>query len=467
MEKKRIGMDPWAWIEHTLDKSSFEEYGSDKNKSGYGDEIISGIGKCAGKVICLYAHNPKVGQGFVTSKGAQKICSIMQKAFELGVPMVSFMASPGVSVEEGIASGDSYTRVISENIRLSSVVPQIAVVMGTTMGAPAYSTTLMDFVIFNKARSALMVTGPSVISEVMGEKTTIKSLGGAQVHSSKTGIADFVVKNIPEQIEKLKQLLSYLPSNNIEDTPKRLAVLPSESSMPIIPKDLKHPFDMNEMIKAVVDGNSFLEIKEEFAPSILTGFSFIGGQVVGILANQGMVMSGAIDYLAARKASRFLKLCDSYNMTILNLIDVPGFIPGEEQEHNGLLRYGAQLCQAMHTSTPRFSLVVRRCYGAAAYIMMQTRAQGGDMVMALSESRIAIMGYEGARKMVYPDMLESEDMSLDYYKNYEDPKLAYKAGMVDQIIEISEVRDKLVGLVETYERKRMPERPFKKHLTTP
>lgn len=464
MAKKRIGMDPYQWIDEFLDENSFQLINSDKDSENFGNEVIAGIGQFEGRTVCVYAHNPRIAQGFITSQGADKICAIMDKAFDLGVPVISFMASPGVSVEEGILSGDHYTKVIVRNIKYSGIIPQIAVVLSTTMGAPAYSATLMDYIIFNKVRSSLMVTGPTVIEEVLGEKTSIKELGGSEVHSQKTGIADFVAKDIASQFEKLKQLVRILPSNNIESPPKRRAVLPN-AALPEIAKDLKKPLDMYEFIKGLFDNSQVLELKSDFAPSLITALGYIGGNPVGILANQAMHLAGAIDYQAARKGARFLKLCDSYNFPIINLIDVPGFMPGEEQEHNGLLRYGAQMCQAMSTSTPRFSVVVSRCYGAAAYLMMQTKSQGGDFVMALENSRIAIMGYEAAKKMLYQD--SEKDMSDVYYDEYENPENAKKVGMVDQIISADFVREKLIDLCKLHEGKKLPEKSFRKHMTLP
>lgn len=224
MTKKRIGMDPFQWIEAIVDLNSFQSINSEEMESNFGDEIVAGIGRCGGRVVCIYAHNQRVDKGFVSSKGSEKICHLMDKAYELGVPIISLMASPGVSISEGILSGDAYTKVITKNVEYSGVIPQIALIFGATMGAAAYSATLMDYVIFNKVRSSLMVTSPGVIKEVMGEETTVRELGGSEVHQKKTGIADFVVKDIPAQISKLKELLSFLPGNNIEDPPRLLKI---------------------------------------------------------------------------------------------------------------------------------------------------------------------------------------------------------------------------------------------------
>jgi acetyl-CoA carboxylase carboxyltransferase component len=402
------------------------------------DEVRTGTGIISGRKVAYYAHDPKINQGFVSSKGAQKICQLMDYAFDNNIPIVSLLCSPGVSVQEGIESGIHYTNVINKNILYSGKVPQIAVVMGMTMGAPAYSATLMDFVLFNKSRSTLMVTGPTVIKEVMGEDTGPKELGGAKLHSEVTGIVDTVDKNITQQLLTLKRLIEILPSSSKHSPPKRFSFMPRQSA-PIIPKDAKSPFDMMLAINAIVDCSEIFEIKSNYGKSIITGFSYIDGKLIGILANQSLELSGAINCNASRKASRFLRLCNSYNIPILNLIDVPGFMPGKEQESMGLLRYGAQLCMGLQTSIARMSIVVRRAYGAAAYILIQSKNKGGSLSVALENSKIAIMGYEAAEKMVYKE--SNEDNSKSYYKEYEDPKLSLDAGLIDEIVKFSQVRD--------------------------
>lgn len=456
---KRIGMVPSEWIQAFLDENSFDEFLKDN-----AEEIIGGVGKYQGRKVIVYAHNPKAGQGFITSKGAEKICLLMDKSRELKVPIISFMASPGVSVQEGIASGNAYTKVIAKTIELSGHVPQIAVVIGLTMGAPAYSATLMDFVIFNKVRSTLMVTGPEVIKKVMGQVTTIKDLGGSEVHLKKTGIADFVGKNINEQIEILKKLMSFLPANVEIKPEKTTEIKPKESTLKV-PDSPFSAFNIKDFINGLVDGSDFFEIKASFASSLVTGFARVGGNLVGIVANQSKKLAGSIDYLAARKGARFIRLCDSFNIPLLTLIDVPGFMPGEDQEHNGLLRYGAQFCQSMQTTTPRLSVVVRRCYGAAAFLMMQTKSQGGDIVLALEEARIGIMGYAGAKTMIYPD--DGKNRSKEYYENYEDPKIALEQGIVDEIVKAESLRARLIELIPTFLEKKYPKQPLKKQLSLP
>lgn len=451
----RIGMDPQAWIDASLDQNSYHLV-SDK-------EVICGTGKVMGQEVAFYVQQPRINQGFISSVGAAEILSLMELAQKKAIPLIAYLASPGVSVEEGIKSGEAYTKIIAKNIELSGHIPQLAMVMGTTMGAPAYSATLMDFVICNKARSTLMVTGPAVIEKVIGQKTTLKELGGSKVHAETTGIADRIAPNIQAQLEELKVLLSILPANH-KTAPRRFKAAKPSVQMKL-PTSARQAYNINQFIAGLVDESEFFEIKAGFAKNILTGFARIKGQTVAVVANQSTHMAGAIDYLAARKAARFIRLCDNFNFPLINLIDVPGFMPGEQQEHNGLLRYGAQMCQSMQTTTPRISLVVRRCYGAAAFLMMQTRSQGGDYVMALEGASIAIMGYAGAKTMLYPE--DGLDRSQEYYSQYEDPKIAQQMGIVDEIIAPHNVRDRMNQLLEKLKNKKYPTGVTRKHLSLP
>lgn len=443
--KKRIGLDVDSWIHLLFDESNFTNLSEIIPSVIDAPEVIAGLSFISSKKVAFYAHNPKVNQGFVSSQGAHKIGALMDYAFENSLPIVSLLCSPGVSVKEGIKSGISYTDVINKNILYSGKVPQIAVVMGMTMGAPAYSATLMDFVLFNKSRSTLMVTGPNVIKEVMGENSSPKELGGSELHSQVTGIADCVDKNITEQIETLKRLIEIFPSSSKSLPVKRFSFTPRDK-LPIIPKNTKTPFDMMLVIKAIVDNSEIFELKASYGKSIITGFSYIDGKLIGIVANQSLELSGAIDCNASRKSSRFLRICNSYNIPILNLIDVPGFMPGIKQESNGLLRYGAQLCMGLQTSITRMSIVIRRAYGAAAYILIQSSNKGGSLSLALTHSKIAIMGFEAAEKMIYKTNQQDDQQNnaLNYFNEYEDPKLALNAGLIDDIIDISQVREAII-----------------------
>ncbi|OIQ15537.1 MAG: hypothetical protein BM556_18025 [Bacteriovorax sp. MedPE-SWde] len=458
-KSRRLGLNPLGWIEEFSDKESFEIIFDKDNVS-----VITGIAKVRGSLVALYAHKPSVNQGFVCSLGAQAISDLMDMAQEKKVPIVAFMASPGVSVDEGVSSGDLYSKVITRNIKLSGVVPQVSVVIGTTMGAPAYSATLSDFVLFNKARSTLMVTGPSVIEKVLGQKTTIRELGGSEVHSEKTGIADFVDRDILTQIKRARSLITFLPSSNV-DSPKIRYPMTPNGEVPIIPKDPKVPFNILELVDGIVDNSEYMSFKHGFGTSIYCLFTYVGGRPVGVLANNSFDSAGALNCDSASKSSRFLKLCDSYNIPILTLIDVPGFMPGQEQEHSGLLKFGAQLCQSMQTNVPRISVVVRKCYGAAAFILMQTKNQGGDVVMALENSRVAIMGYDGAQSMLHDRGIDVNEES--YFEKYERPEISLEKGIVDEVIDSHKVRDRIIDHLSVLKNKKIYTELKQKHLIIP
>lgn len=469
--KKRLGMTPHGWINAFFDEGSFQPFNSrgdeQDTRAYFGNEIIAGVGTVLGVPVAAYAHDPRIDRGFVSVEGAEKICRLMDKALTHAMPIVSFMASPGISISEGITSGDAYTRVISRTIAMSGVVPQIAVVIGATMGAPAYSATLMDFVLFNKVRSHLMVTSPNIVKDVMGQDTSLAELGGSDVHASKTGIADFVDATIEQQIERARALIRLFPSNTCDHAPTIPARAPLRA-LPTLPERDNYAFEMADVIRGLVDGSDFLNYRENFGKSMYCAFAYIAGFPVGILANNNRVMSGAIDCDAAAKSARFIRLCDAYGVPILTLIDVPGFMPGAHEEQKGLLRYGAQFCSAMQTSVSRISVVLRRCYGAAAYLMMQTASQEGDLVLAVENSKIGIMGFEAARHVIYQnDERSQEELRAHYFENYESPELALKRGLVDRIIRYADIRSILEAHMPLTQRKQPLERVRKKHSIIP
>jgi acetyl-CoA carboxylase carboxyltransferase component len=455
---KKLPMKPEAWIDELVDPGTFLPLASPRSGDySHGPEVTTGLAHVGGRPVAVYAIDPEQRAGFVSAAGALKMRRLMDRAVELGVPVVAFLASAGVSLEEGLKSGDAYTQVITGNIQLSGVVPQLACVMSVTMGAPAYSATLMDLVLFNRRRSHLMVTGPAVVSRMLGETPTLAELGGSELHAGKTGIADFVDPWPIDQISTLKALLAFLPANRLEDPPRR-AALPPRDGMPEIPARAELAFDMASLLAGLLDDSTYLEVGAEHGQALITAFAHLGGFPIGVIANQSLTDSGAIGAAAARKAARFIRICDAYNVPVLNLIDVPGFMPGVAEESAGLLRHGAQLCMAMYTAVPRLSVVVRKCYGAAAFVMLQTRSQEGDVVLALEGSRIAVMGFDAARHVVYADDPRPEDALRDiYYRAYESPRNAFREGFIDEVVSSSEMRPRLIQHLTWLDRKR--ERP--------
>ncbi len=469
--KRRVALDPESLIRALVDEGSWLPLtpGGASSPYRYGPEVCTGLGTIDGRRVALYVIDQAHDKGFVTSAGADKIRRVMDRAEELGVPVVALLGSAGVSVEEGLRSGEAYTRVITGNIRLSGVVPQIAVVLSVTMGAPAYSATLQDFVLFNKLRSHLMVTGPAVVTSVLGETPILAELGGATVHAETTGIADIVDRTLEDQLLRVRELLRYLPSHRLMDPPRSPVVAPT-APLPEVPARPELAFDMLSFIEGLVDGSEFLELGALTGGAMLTGFARLGGHVVGLVANQSLESGGAITALAARKAARFIRRCDAYNVPILNLIDVPGFMPGVAEESAGLLRHGANLCQAMSTSVPRLSVVVRKCYGAAAFVMLQTRSQDGDVVLALEGSRIAVMGFDAARQLVFRDASPEESderLRTRYYDEYESPAVAYAAGMIDEVVTPLELRARLMQHLDWLAQKRERPAVARRHVLSP
>lgn len=378
----------------------------------------------------------------------------MDRALELGIPLVSLLASAGVSLDEGVKSGEEYSRVLMRTAELSGQIPQVACVMGVNIGAPAYSAALQDLVLFNRTRSYLCVSGPGVVKQVLGEDATFASLGGAALHSQETGLANFVDANPENQLRRCQWLLAFLPPNYKEDPLLTAAVAP-KNALPKIPMDPQVGFDMNLLIQGLVDGSEFVEYGAARGQAAICGFARLGGYPVGIAANQSLVMSGSLDVSASKKMARFIRICDSYNIPILTLIDAPGFMPGTNEEKNGILQAGADLIYAMRTRSPKLSVVVRKCYGAAAIVLCATRYWRGDLVLALPSAHSAVMGFESVREIKYKDDKRSlAEQKEDYFQNQENPIHSLRMGLVDEIVEPSSLRERLIQHLEILRLKR-------------
>ncbi|MFA5583086.1 MAG: carboxyl transferase domain-containing protein [Bacteriovoracaceae bacterium] len=446
MTVKRIGSNPKDWIDYTFDESSVKIL-FHQSSSPYEEDVIAGVASINGSPVAFYAQNPKVDRGFISSLGAEKIIQIMDKAQKEKMPILAFLFSAGVSISEGITSGQAYAKIINRNITLSGHIPQIAVVMGSTMGAAAYSATLMDLVIMNKSRSYLMVTSPSVVEWSIGERTTLSDLGGSEIHSRKTGIADFVEANIPDQLDRVKKIVTLLQDQKIKE------VSPLSDFPPMPEKFVA--WNMEKTLQGLVDNSEYHLYREHYGKSMLCAFARIGGVSVGIIANQSNNFAGAIGVEASLKSTRFLRICDAYGLPLISLIDVPGFMPGTKEEQNGLLRSGANFCSAMLMRVPRISIVMRRCYGAAAFLMLQNSLNPkNDLKIALPDSKIAIMGYAAARSNIYSDDPRSEeDKALDYFNNYESPHLALKSGLIDEVLEHQKIRERVATHLQKHHKK--------------
>lgn len=452
------------WVESLIDESSFLPLGADYSPEKQaplqvGAEVITGLAKVNNRPIALYAHNAAVNRGYVTREGAVKIVRLMDKARDLRIPIIAFLASPGISLD--LLSGDEYTQIISRNINLSGQVPQLAIIAAPTLGAPAYSAVLMDLLFFNKHRSYLMVTSPMVVQQAIGEKVTMTDLGGTATHANVTGIADFVNDSVSAQINQVKAMINFLPAHT-DERPPVYPVYEPLHPLPTIPANPRLPFNMLDLLHALVDNSNVMQYKCSYGQAMICAFVHIHGYPVGVVANQSTRLSGAIDSDASQKAAKFIRICDAYSIPILTLIDVPGFMPGKREEHKGLLQHGARLCVAMQTRVPRLSLVVRKCYGAAAFLMMQTKSQNGDLVLALETASLGIMGKETTKKVNSVDgqqVAEKTDFPVEDGSQIDESLAdAYALGLIDEIISPMQIRSRLTQHLEFVYRKmeRMP-----------
>lgn len=455
------------WLQYLIDENSEVPFIPPReNGAGFGDEIITLLARVSGRPVAIWSNRAEINQGYISSQGAIKIQRLMERAVELGIPLVSLVSSIGISVQEGVTSGDEYSRVLMLSAQLSGVIPQITCVMGVNIGAPAYSASLSDFVLFNRLRSHLCVSPPSVVQTMIGQEATFANLGGSDMHSSKTGLANFVDGTIQQQLDRCRWLLEFLPSHSKEDPP-RFSSLEPTGPWPEIPFEPQITFDMALVLKALCDRSFFVEYSAQFGTSMLCAWAHIGGHPVGIIANQSLHLSGAIDHKAADKSARFIKLCDQFNIPILTLIDCPGFMPGVEQESAGILSAGARLIQSMNTRVPKLSVVIRKCYGAAAIVLAQTRKWHGDLVLALPSSRNAVMGFQTAKDIKYKnDTRSDKELEKDYFETQESPDVSFSRGLVDEIVQPKQLRTKLIQHLGFLELKRPNRQRFSREIQT-
>ncbi len=442
-----------------------------------GDGVITGKGIVDGRPVLAFSQDFTVGGGAVGERHAAKICECLNYALKCGVPVVGFNDSGGARIQEGVESLSGYGKIFFHNTLLSGVTPQIAVIAGPCAGGAAYSPALMDFLIMIDKTANMFITGPEVIRSVTGEQVTEEALGGAQAHASLSGNIHLVAKDEKDAIRLVKRLLSYLPSNNLEsppDIPFNGTVADDDDMDMLLPEDSRKPYDMKELIRRLVDGGSFLELQEQFAPNILTGFARIGGMAMGIVANQPNNMAGALDINASDKAARFIRTCNVYNIPLVTLVDVPGFLPGVDQEHSGIIRHGAKMLFAYSAATvPKLTVIVRKAYGGA-YLAMCSRDLGADSVLAWPTAEIAVMGPEGAARILHkqaikdaadPDAVLREKIR-EYREQYANPYRAAEALHIDDVIRPSWTRRLIIERMVLLRGKR-DLRPQKKHGNIP
>jgi propionyl-CoA carboxylase beta chain len=480
----------WERIEILFDEDTFEEVdayvtpektttGFGTVKQAYGDGVIIGHGLIRGRLAFAYAQDFTVMGGSLGSVHAAKIMKIQDMAQKMGAPMIGLIDSGGARIQEGVASLAGYAGIFYRNVQSSGVIPQISVIMGPAAGGAVYSPSITDFVFMTNQTSYMFVTGPNVVKEVLNEDVSLNDLGGAGVHSKKSGVAHMVYEDEENTLLGVRQLLSYVPSNNMENPPE-MELSEDETRdveerlRDIVPDDPNKPYDVKDVINHIVDKRSFYEISENYAQNVVIGFARLDGKVIGIVANQPKVLAGTLDINSSTKGARFIRFCDAFNIPLLILEDVPGFLPGVDQEHNGIIRHGAKMLYAFADSTvPRITVILRKSYGGA-YCVMNSKNLGGDFNFAWPTAEIAVMGPEGAVAILYRKELEqSEDpvamkkeLAAKYRNEIANPYVADERGFIDEVIDPAETRAKLIRAYEALETKFM-NNPARKHGNIP
>ncbi|WP_026487078.1 acyl-CoA carboxylase subunit beta [Caldanaerobius polysaccharolyticus] len=448
------------------------------NTKAPADGVVTGYGTVNGRLVYAYAQDFTVIGGSLGEMHAKKICKVLDLAMKTGAPVVGINDSGGARIQEGVDALSGYGSIFYRNTMASGVIPQITVIMGPCAGGAVYSPALTDFIVMVDKTSQMFITGPQVIKAVTGEDVTAEQLGGAVTHNTKSGVAHLIGSDEKDAIALVKKLLSYLPPNNLEDAPYQVTDddlnRVEESLNDILPDSPNKPYDMKEIITKIVDGGDFFEIQPYFAQNIMVGFARLNGKTVGIVANQPQVAAGCLDINASDKAARFIRTCDAFNIPLLNLVDVPGFLPGTDQEYGGIIRHGAKMLYAYsEASVPKVTMIIRKAYGGA-YIAMCSKELGADVVYAWPTAEIAVMGPEGAANIVFrkeiedsPDPIATRQQKIEEYRSeFANPYRAAARGYVDDVIIPAESRPRLIAAFEMLAGKRET-RPPKKHGNMP
>ncbi|WP_042458152.1 acyl-CoA carboxylase subunit beta [Neobacillus dielmonensis] len=459
------------FIEHRTN-----DFGLDEQK-GPGDGVVTGFGKVNGRPIYLFSQDFTVFGGALGEMHAKKIANVMDLAAKNGTPFVGLNDSGGARIQEGVVSLDGYGHIFYRNAIYSGVIPQISVIMGPCAGGAVYSPAITDFVFMVENTSQMFITGPKVIETVTGEKISPENLGGAAVHNSISGNAHFKAASEEEVLQHVRKLLSYLPQNNQEKTPRSEQQHDDDyrpDLIDVVPFDAVRPYDVRRVIEQVVDENSFMEIHQDFAKNIVVGFARVKGEAVGLVCNQPKVMAGGLDIDSSDKAARFIRTCDSFNIPIITFEDVTGFFPGVKQEHGGIIRHGAKILFAYSEATvPKLTVILRKAYGGA-YVALNSKSIGADLVFAWPNAEIAVMGPQGAANIIFAKEIQnSENPELtrqqkieEYRQKFANPYVAASRGMVDDVIDPRDTRIKIVQALEML-RNKQESRPAKKHGNIP
>jgi len=472
-----------------LDEASFEEidmfikhrctnFGMDKKEAILGDGVVTGCGTIDGRLVYVFAQDFTVEGGSLSETMALKICKVMDLSLKMGAPIIGINDSGGARIQEGVTALAGYAEIFQRNILTSGVVPQISAIFGPCAGGAVYSPALTDFTIMTKGTSYMFLTGPKVVKQVLGEDVTQEELGGASIHSTKSGVAHFAVDSEEEGILCIRKLISFFPQNNLEEPPLVSCSDPidrlEDSLNDIIPDSPNKPYDMYEVLGSVIDNGEFLEVHKDYAPNIIVGFARFNGTSVGIVANQPKVLAGVLDSNSSRKAARFVRFCDAFNIPIVTFVDVPGFLPGTQQEYNGVILHGAKLLYAFGEATvPKITITLRKSYGGA-YCVMSSKHLRGDVNYAWPTAEIAVMGPEGAIEVLYgkeiaasdnPTELQKEKVE-EYKELFANPYNAARYGYIDDIIEPRNTRFRIIRSLQQLATKKLTN-PLKKHDNLP
>jgi propionyl-CoA carboxylase beta chain len=466
-------------IDYFFDEGSFEEigalvthrtkdFGMEKQKF-YGDGVVTGYGTVNGRLVYAFAQDFTVFGGSLSETHAEKICKIMDLAMRVGAPVVGLNDSGGARIQEGVRSLGGYADIFFRNVEASGIIPQISAIMGPCAGGAVYSPAITDFTLMVEDSSYMFVTGPNVVKTVTNEEVTSEELGGASTHSVKSGVAHVTSANDIECLEDVKKLLSYLPQSN-KEKPQRLPFELGEELRPelsdIVPDNPNKPYDMHDVINGIIDKDSFFEIHKNFADNIIVGFARLGGRSIGIVANQPMILAGVLGVKTSRKAARFVRFCDCFNIPLLVLEDVPGFLPGTDQEWNGIIIQGAKLLYALSEATvPRITVITRKAYGGA-YDVMNSKHIGADFNYAWPSAEIAVMGAKGAAEIIFKREIVTADdpeakwkeKEKEYADLFANPYSAAERGYIDEVILPKNTRRKLIKSFAMLENKELPRR---------
>lgn len=467
-ERIDLLLDPGSFQEIGLFASGAQGNGAASAAAEFGDGVITGKGKVNGQPVYLFAQDFTVKGGSVGKVHGRKIARIIDLAIQNGAPLIGLNDSGGARIQEGVNALAAYGDIFYRNVKASGIIPQISIILGPCAGGAVYSPAITDFVFMVEGTSQMFITGPEVIKEVTQEEIDLESLGGADIHHAESGVVHFTATDEEGAISQVRDLLGYLPANNLTPPPPIQCLDPADRETPeleeVVPDQADEPYDIKEVISSLVDDGAFLEIQEAYARNIVVGFGRLNGQVTGVIANQPDHLAGVIDINASDKGARFIRFCDTFHIPILTLVDTPGFLPGIEQEHDGIIRHGAKMIYAYaEASVPKITLILRKAYGGA-YIVMGSKHLAADQNFAWPNAEIAVMGPAGAIKILHKAELGSAEdpqafqaeLAREYREKFASPLLAAGEGYLDDIIQPAETRSRLIQALETFQDKRIP-----------